>query len=60
MITMTWHFILFMLIEIVGFVWTICGDDYGSYGISARDCRIVLWIILTIVLTLIYGGIFWW
>ena len=58
--TMTWHLILYMLVLIIGFVWAIMGDDDGAYGISTRACRLILWIILTIVISLIYGGIFWW
>ncbi len=62
MITITWHLILYMLIEIVGFIWAICSDDteHGYVGLSTRDCRIMLWIILSIIFTTIYGGIFWW
>ncbi len=60
MITLTWHLMLYMLVIIIGLVWAIMGDDDGAYGISARDCRMILWIILTIIITLIYGGIFWW
>lgn len=59
---MTWHLILYMLIEIIGFVWAISGDSRASgyFAISSRDCRITLWLVLTFVFTLIYGGIFWW
>lgn len=51
---------LYLLVEVIGLVWAIMGDDDGAYGISTRDCRIIAWIILTIIITLIYGGIFWW
>lgn len=61
MIRITWHLILYILIEIIGFVWAISSsDDDGSYGISTRDCRIIFWLIASIIGILIYGGIFWW
>ena len=60
MITLSWHLFLYLLVEIMGLVWAIKGDDDCAYGISTRDCRFIAWVILTIIITLIYGGIFWW
>lgn len=62
MITISWHLILYILLEIIGFVWALCGDDTsgGYISITTRDYRVILWIVLSIILTLIYGGIFWW
>ncbi len=62
MITITCHFILFVLIEIIGYEWARRGDNGWNslFGMTSRDFRIGLWIILSIIGTLIYGGIFWW
>lgn len=57
------HIILYMLLEIVSFVWAISqdSDDGGGFlRITDRDIAIVVWIVFTILFTLIYGGIFWW
>ena len=59
MITIRWH--LLMLIVIIAGLWifTFTRDDSGQY-FSSRDLWSTLSIVLTIILILIYGGIFWW
>jgi len=59
MITISWH--LLMLIVIIAGLWifTFTRDDYGQY-FSSRDLWTTISIVLTIILILIYGGIFWW
>ena len=59
MITISWH--LFMFIVIIAGLWifTFTRDDCGQYATS-RDLWLTLSIVLTIILILIYGGIFWW
>lgn len=57
-----WSVIFYAFILIVSGVWAVNGDNtkQGYFGISTRDCRIFLWIVLIIIGTPIYGGIFWW
>ena len=59
MITISWH--LLMLIVIIAGLWifTFTRDNSGQY-FSSRDLWSMLSVILTIILILIYGGIFWW
>ena len=59
MITISWH--LLMLIVIIAGLWifTFTRDDSGQ-NFSSRDLWSTLSVVLTIILILIYGGIFWW
>ena len=59
MITISWHFL--MLIVIIAGLWifTFTRDNSGEY-FTERGLWIVINLILTIILILIYGGIFWW
>lgn len=59
MITISWH--LLMLIVIIAGLWifTFTRDNHGSY-FSSRDLWSMLSVVLTIILIIIYGGIFWW
>ena len=59
MITISWP--LLMLIVIIAGLWifTFTRDDSGQY-FSSRDLWTTISIVLTIILILIYGGIFWW
>ena len=48
------------LVIIAGlWIFTFTRDDYGSH-FTERDLWVVISLILTIILILIYGGIFWW
>ena len=60
MITITWHCVLLILAIVIFFFWAITRDGDGSYGISTRDVAILLWIIISGIAIVIYGGIFWW
>ena len=59
MITISWH--LLMLIVIIAGLWiiTFTRDDSEPY-FSNRDLWVVMSLIITIILILFYGGIFWW
>lgn len=57
MITIRWH--LLILIVIIAGLFTFTRDDDEEY-LTSRDLWKTLSLILTIILVLIYGGIFWW
>ena len=58
MITISWSFLILIVIIAGLWIFTFTRDDYGDF--SDRDLWGVLSIILTIILIIIYGGIFWW
>lgn len=58
MITISWSFLILIVIIAGLWVFTFTRDDYGDF--SDRELWGVLSLILTIILIIIYGGIFWW
>jgi len=57
-ITISWHFILFVGILVMLLVWALTREDDG-WGFKT----ILVWgfyIIITLLVISIYGGIFWW
>lgn len=56
--------LIFIIVEIATLVFAITRDDYSGGGYidfgSTRDWAIVLWVVLSIIAVLIFGGIFWW
>lgn len=56
MITISWHLILYIVFAVYC-LYKAANDS--SRGIGA-GFPFALWIILLIVVTAIYGGIFWW
>ena len=62
MITISWHSALLIIAIIGGLVWAVTRDDHdgGYLGIDSQFIAIVVWIILTAIIIVIYGGIFWW
>lgn len=60
MITISWHLLVLIIAEIIGLVWVITKDDTTGFLGSDRDWAGVLYIILSIVVVSIYGGIYWW
>ena len=59
MITISWHFLVFIVIIAGLWIFTFTLDDYEEY-FTYKDLGIIISIILTIILFLVYGGIFWW
>ena len=59
MITISWHFLMLILIIAGLWIFTFTRDDSGEY-ITDRDIWKTISLIMTIILILIYGGIFWW
>lgn len=50
---------MFIVIIAVLWIFTFTRDNYGSH-FTEKDLWVVISLILTIILILIYGGIFWW
>ena len=59
MITISWHLLILIVIIAGLWIFTFTRDNYGSH-FTERDLWVVISLILTIILILIYGGIFWW
>lgn len=59
MITISWHLLILIVIIAGLWVFTFTRDNDGQY-FTERDLWVVISFILTIILILIYGGIFWW
>lgn len=59
MISISWHLLLLIVVVAGLWIFTFTRDNDGQY-FSSRDLWVVISLILTIILILIYGGIFWW
>lgn len=59
MITISWHLLTLILVIVVLWLIPFVKDNDGRY-FTERDLWAVISLILTIILILIYGGIFWW
>lgn len=61
MITITWHFLIMLLLAIFTFCSAITRSNStrGMFG-SPRAWAILLWSVGWTVAFLIYGGIVWW
>ena len=56
--------LLFIMCEIITLIFALTRDNNSNGGYldlgSNRDWAIVLWVVLSIIAVLIFGGIFWW
>ena len=59
MITISWHFFILIVIIIALWIFAFTRDNSGTY-ITDRDIWVLISLIMTIILFLIYGGMFWW
>lgn len=59
MITITWHFALFILTLVILVYKLVKTDTSGDYNFGGAIESIV-WLFLIILLVVIYGGINWW
>lgn len=59
-VTIGWNIIVYVLALICTFVFAITRDNSPTWLGSSRDWEIMLWIVLTLFFTAIWGGIFWW
>lgn len=60
MITITWHLLLLIILEVVGLIWVITRNDSSGWLGSDREWAGIAYVILSVVAISIYGGIFWW
>lgn len=60
MITITWHLLTLIILEIAGLIWVATRDGSSGWLGSDRDLAGILYFILSIIVLAIYGGIFWW
>lgn len=60
MITIEWHLLAYIVFNLVVLIWAISRDNYDKYFGSDRFWALILFIILAIMSTLLYGGIYWW
>lgn len=60
MITISWNFIVYVLVLVCTYAFAATRDNIPGWFGSSRDWAIILWIILGIIFTAIWGGIFWW
>lgn len=60
MITIEWHLLVYILINVVVFIWSITRDDDEGLLGSDRMWAFLLFLLVLVMSTLIYGGCFWW
>lgn len=60
MITFEWHLLIYILINASLFVWAITRDDYEGFLGSDQTWAFFFFVLVLIISTSIYGGIFWW
>ncbi|MEG1684565.1 MAG: hypothetical protein RR319_01270 [Bacteroides sp.] len=59
-ITISWNIAAYVLILVCSFIFAITRDDNPGWFGSSKDLAQLLWVLLTIVFTAIWGGVFWW
>lgn len=60
MIVIEWHLLVYIIVNLLVFIWAITRDgDDGLLG-SDRFLALGLFWLVAIISTLIYGGIYWW
>ena len=59
-ITLTWHLMALIIIELIGLLWVATRDSSSGYLGSERDWAGVAYVVLSMIAISIYGGIFWW
>lgn len=60
MITFEWHLLIYIIANLIIFIWAITRDGTEGFLGSDRGWAIILFLLFLIVSTLLYGGIFWW
>lgn len=60
MITITWHLLLLIIIEIAGLIWVTTRDGSSGWLGSDRYWAGITYFIVSVVAISIYGGVFWW
>ena len=60
MITITWHLLTLIILEIAGLIWVITRDGSSGWLGSDRDWAGIAYFIMSVIAISIYGGVFWW
>lgn len=60
MITIEWHLLVYIGVNLFVFIWAITRDGHEGYLGSSKTWAFFLFILVLIISTLIYGGLFWW
>ena len=61
MIVIEWHLLVYIIINLLVFIWAVTRDgDAGFLLGSYRFWAFVFFLLVAIISTLIYGGIYWW
>lgn len=60
MIIIEWHLLIYILVNVVIFIWAITRNGEVGFLGSDRLWATMLFFLFFIISTLIYGGIFWW
>lgn len=60
MITIEWHLLIYIIVNLLVFIWAVTRDDYEGFLGSDRTWAFFLFLIVALITTLIYGGIYWW
>ncbi len=60
MITITWHLLTLIALEIAGLIWVVTRNDSNGWLGSDREWAGIAYVILSVIAISVYGGIFWW
>lgn len=60
MVTITWHLLTLIILEIAGLIWVITRDGSSRWLGSDRDWAGIAYFIMSVIAISIYGGVFWW
>lgn len=60
MIVIKWHLLIYIIINLIVFIWAITRNGDEGYLGSDRFWALGFFCLVAIISTLIYGGIYWW
>lgn len=60
MITIKWSLLVLIALILGGFIWVFTLNNEQKVFGSQRGWGCLVWIIITMFLVIVYGGIFWW
>lgn len=60
MITITWHLLLLIILEVVGLIWVITRNGSSGWLGSDREWAGIAYMVISVIVISVYGGIFWW
>lgn len=57
------NIVVYIILEAVSLVWSASRDNsegVGFLSFSKRNIALFVWVVVSVLFTLIYGGFFWW